>query len=175
MIPIQDDYFRRITDMFGLRGHVPHNYEETVSPVVIAASMCQPTNVAQGLLVSGTVWTVPTGECWKPIVMGGQFTQTGGTIALTAVMRLNLKGAGTVARIVLPCYFSSLAGGPALRATNTLNTPMDFYHEFADNVLLNPGTTIEFAVAAGDGTIGIANAPQLMYWKVGEAGLLTPY
>ena len=167
---IQDEILKRVLDFFGLRGVVSHDYESTVLPVVSIGDLGQKTVSLQSGNTLPTVFTtVPVGKVWRPLMLAGRITQTGGVTAITlSVQVTGLSGPG----FNIP-FYTAPSGGPdtsglQIRRTFALNTVNDILAVFPEGLLIPAGGTVLVGAIAGDGTISMSANSSLMVQELGE-------
>lgn len=171
---VQDDIVRRALDFFGLRGFIPHDYETTIQPIVILGNLEQPQIQTDNFLnstPSTDLFLVPAGELWKPLSLAFAVTQSAGTVAPSyAVGYLSSSGA-TFFQQRIPAYFGSNVGD-SLSFNASLNGTTRFYVRFPDNLLMPPGSRLQYLAPTGDGTFSLVAEGGLIYRRLGEPTLV---
>jgi len=168
---IQDDIIHRAISYFGLRGPIGHSYEGTVVPVVLIGDLGQPT-VMQSFSSVGegnSIFTVPQSETWRPIMMSGEYLQTGGTAPTTGLVLEARNPSVATPRFRFPFYYGteqpSQMKNPALNAAG-----IPWHVAFPRDFTLPSGWSLRFnnAILAGDGTRSVTNVV-ILYVRIFES------
>lgn len=157
--PIQDDALRRCLKFFGLRSIIePHNYEATVSPVVMVGDLGQVQSAVtvSSITVSGNLADFPSppkDESWRVLGFCGLYNQSAGAVA--GNLRFTVRGwgasAGTI--LLLPFYIDQIATDVTEDTWHAvaLNTSVRFLCTLRNPFIITPGQIIA-ANPGGDGT-----------------------
>jgi len=158
--PIQDDPLRRVLRFFGLRSiTAPHDYEATVSPIVIVGDLGQVqtaiTNVGP-ITVAGNLADFPAppkDESWRILGFGGLYNQSAGAVAGNLRFTIRDWGASAGTVMLLPFYVDQIVGDTQEQTWHpvTLNTSVRFWNMFRTPIVIGPGQRVA-ANPGGDGT-----------------------
>jgi len=163
---IQDDIIRRCLDFFGLRGPIDHEYEATVTPVVLVGDLSQPTIARRFAAITdgNPLVTVPDGECWELISLTASHTQAGGAVAAHLLLIAQLPEPINIYRFI--GITDIAASVPSLRVITTLNATNFCTWNFPARTTVSSNTRIFTANYQGDGTLTMTGV--VVYRKLGE-------
>lgn len=164
---IMDQQFKRVLDYLGLRGLVPHEYESTVLPVVVVGEMQQPSLIAEAINIAGgtAIFTVPAGESWEILAIGGLASQAAGTVAYR--FGLHWYDSNSARSFQVPIFAESDSVGEVMSCTLTLNGTRRWLQRPSPKFIVGQGFQLAALNIAGDGTRQ-NNFVWLMYRRHGE-------
>jgi hypothetical protein len=162
-----DQILRRVLDYLGLRGVVQHEYEQTVVPTLMIGDLSQTVLVREALNipVGNAIFTVPAGETWEIVALGGISNQTIGAVAFRWSLTWNDVNTGR--NFLVPFWQEVDNTGEVLSITHTLNTNKRWSARPIKQMLVAEGYQLQQVGLAGDGTRTMANG-WVMYRKFGE-------